>query len=237
MTIGVQTRDPSALARLAKRPRIHALGMTSRGGSSHIGAVFSMADIVSVLYGGVLHLRPCVAYAPGSRSLRPEQRSRRRRSVRGARGARVYTCRTVVDALSRRIQAQRPRIAQRNSRRGALYRLARARTLRRSRDGASREARLKAPPRLLLDERRRNATKDPFGRPRCLQRITVSLSSSPSSTTIKFSHSLRWLIPSALNPSPISGGRLAGTWQKSMATTTPQFSPLSNSRRKTLRAF
>jgi transketolase len=43
---------------LAKRIRIHALKMTSGGGSSHIGAVFSMADIVAVLYGGVLRVDP-----------------------------------------------------------------------------------------------------------------------------------------------------------------------------------
>lgn len=41
---------------LAKRIRIHALRMTSRGGSSHIAASFSMADILAVLYGGK-HLR------------------------------------------------------------------------------------------------------------------------------------------------------------------------------------
>jgi transketolase len=43
---------------LARRIRIHALRMTSRGGSSHIGAVLSMADIVAVLYGAVLRLDP-----------------------------------------------------------------------------------------------------------------------------------------------------------------------------------
>lgn len=43
---------------LAKRIRIHALHMTSRGGSSHIGAVLSMADIVAVLYSGVLQVDP-----------------------------------------------------------------------------------------------------------------------------------------------------------------------------------
>jgi transketolase len=32
--------------------------MTSTGGSSHVGSVFSMADIVAVLYSGILHLRP-----------------------------------------------------------------------------------------------------------------------------------------------------------------------------------
>jgi transketolase len=41
---------------LAKKVRIHALRMTSRGGSSHVGAAFSIADILAVLYGGsMLH--------------------------------------------------------------------------------------------------------------------------------------------------------------------------------------
>lgn len=43
---------------LARRIRIHALKMTSRGGSSHIGAALSMADIVAVLYGGILTFDP-----------------------------------------------------------------------------------------------------------------------------------------------------------------------------------
>ncbi len=41
---------------LAKRVRIHALRMTSKGGSSHIGAALSMTDILAVLYGGVLRV-------------------------------------------------------------------------------------------------------------------------------------------------------------------------------------
>lgn len=43
---------------LAKRIRKHALRMTSRGGSSHIAAVFSMADIVAVLYSGAMRIDP-----------------------------------------------------------------------------------------------------------------------------------------------------------------------------------
>jgi transketolase len=43
---------------LAARIRRHALLMTSSGGSSHIGSVLSMADIVAVLYGHVLHVDP-----------------------------------------------------------------------------------------------------------------------------------------------------------------------------------
>jgi transketolase len=42
----------------ARRIRIHAVNMTSEGGSSHIGAILSMADIVAVLYGGVLNVDP-----------------------------------------------------------------------------------------------------------------------------------------------------------------------------------
>ena len=43
---------------LAKAIRLHALRMTSSGGSSHVGSVFSMADILAVLYGAVLRVDP-----------------------------------------------------------------------------------------------------------------------------------------------------------------------------------
>ncbi|MBP7561641.1 MAG: transketolase [Armatimonadetes bacterium] len=43
---------------LARRIRRHAVEMTSRGGSSHVGAVLSLADIVAVLYGRALRVRP-----------------------------------------------------------------------------------------------------------------------------------------------------------------------------------
>lgn len=43
---------------LARRIRIHALRMTSRGNGSHIGGVLSMADIVAVLYGGWMRIDP-----------------------------------------------------------------------------------------------------------------------------------------------------------------------------------
>ena len=48
----MDTRD------LARRIRIHSLEMTSRGGSSHVGSALSMADILAVLYGGVLKFDP-----------------------------------------------------------------------------------------------------------------------------------------------------------------------------------
>jgi len=43
---------------LARRIRLHALRMTSLGGTSHIGSVFSMADILAVLYGRILRVDP-----------------------------------------------------------------------------------------------------------------------------------------------------------------------------------
>lgn len=48
----------SAMRELAGRIRVHALKMTSKGGGSHIGAIFSCADILAVLYGGILKVDP-----------------------------------------------------------------------------------------------------------------------------------------------------------------------------------
>jgi transketolase len=48
-------QDSTALAR---RIRSHALRMTHAAKASHIGGCFSMADIVAVLYGGVLRVDP-----------------------------------------------------------------------------------------------------------------------------------------------------------------------------------
>ena len=46
--------------KLAKMIRIHALRMTSQGGSSHVSAAFSIADILAVLYGRILRVKPLV---------------------------------------------------------------------------------------------------------------------------------------------------------------------------------
>ncbi|MBU1083899.1 MAG: transketolase [Candidatus Omnitrophica bacterium] len=43
---------------LSKKVRRHALAMTKKAKSSHIGAVFSMADIASVLYSDILNKDP-----------------------------------------------------------------------------------------------------------------------------------------------------------------------------------
>jgi len=49
---------------LARRIRIHALRMTSSGGGAHIGAVLSCADILAVLYGGILRADPAAPKSP-----------------------------------------------------------------------------------------------------------------------------------------------------------------------------
>lgn len=43
---------------LAYQIRRHALEMTNRGGTSHIGSIFSMADLVAVLYADILTYDP-----------------------------------------------------------------------------------------------------------------------------------------------------------------------------------
>jgi transketolase len=50
---------------LAKRIRTHALRMTHAGGGAHIGAIFSCADILAALYGGVLKVYPAAPESPG----------------------------------------------------------------------------------------------------------------------------------------------------------------------------
>lgn len=45
-----------ALQGLARRIRIHAVRMTSRGGSSHIGSCLSCADILAAVYGAALRI-------------------------------------------------------------------------------------------------------------------------------------------------------------------------------------
>jgi transketolase len=50
---------------LAKRLRRHVVNMCASGGSSHVGSCLSMADIIAVLYGGVLNVDPCEPEWPG----------------------------------------------------------------------------------------------------------------------------------------------------------------------------
>jgi transketolase len=53
-----RTVQRTATEELAKRIRRHAVRMTNLGGSSHVGSVLSMADIVAVLYGGIMRIDP-----------------------------------------------------------------------------------------------------------------------------------------------------------------------------------
>ena len=52
------TSDLSECAALAKQIRIHAINMVHRANSSHIGGCLSMADLLAVLYGSTLNVRP-----------------------------------------------------------------------------------------------------------------------------------------------------------------------------------
>lgn len=51
-----RNEENPATAELALRIRRHAVRMTNFGGSSHVGSVLSMADIVAVLYGNILRV-------------------------------------------------------------------------------------------------------------------------------------------------------------------------------------
>jgi transketolase len=50
--------------KLAAKIRAHALRMTNAGGGSHIGAIFSCADLLAVLYGGVLNVTAAAPKSP-----------------------------------------------------------------------------------------------------------------------------------------------------------------------------
>ena len=51
-------------AELAKRTRLNCLRMVYRGKSGHIGSMLSVADILAVLYSGILHADPANPDAP-----------------------------------------------------------------------------------------------------------------------------------------------------------------------------
>ena len=52
------TADNCSTQMLAWRIRRHAVEMTRRGRSSHVGSVLSIADILAMLYGSVLNIYP-----------------------------------------------------------------------------------------------------------------------------------------------------------------------------------
>lgn len=55
---GPEWPEPLETRSLAYRIRRHAVEMTSAGGSSHVGSILSMADIMAVLYGQILRVMP-----------------------------------------------------------------------------------------------------------------------------------------------------------------------------------
>ncbi len=48
----------SELKKLSLKLRKHAINMTNSGESSHVGSILSMVDIITVLYGSVMNLKP-----------------------------------------------------------------------------------------------------------------------------------------------------------------------------------
>lgn len=52
------------LAELARKLRVHAIEMTNRAKSSHVGSNLSMAELLAVLYGKVLRIDPARPEAP-----------------------------------------------------------------------------------------------------------------------------------------------------------------------------
>lgn len=57
--------DIKKTSKLALKIRKHAVQMTSAGRSSHIGSILSIADILAVLYGKILNVRPKDPKWPG----------------------------------------------------------------------------------------------------------------------------------------------------------------------------
>jgi transketolase len=50
--------DLAAVPALARKIRVHAVRMTNRGKSSHVGSVLSIAEVMAVLYGRILRVDP-----------------------------------------------------------------------------------------------------------------------------------------------------------------------------------
>ena len=56
--------EHSEILRLAQKIRIHATRMIHTAKSSHLGSNLSMAEIMAVLYGKILHISPDEPSAP-----------------------------------------------------------------------------------------------------------------------------------------------------------------------------
>ena len=129
---------------LAWKIRRHGIEMTHLSGGSHIGAVLSVADIIAVLYADVLKYNPEEPDWPGPRPDDPEQGTRRRGSVRGSCGMRIFPCRRIENTLSERKPPVRTRIPS-PSGCGDVYRFSGTRPFRRGRYGIRPEKRRKIP--------------------------------------------------------------------------------------------
>ena len=56
--------DTSAVSELARKIRVQVLRMTHKAKASHVGTSLSIADILAVLYGGVLQIQPTEPESP-----------------------------------------------------------------------------------------------------------------------------------------------------------------------------
>jgi hypothetical protein len=98
-------RSSKEIGELANRLRVHIVRMTQRAKSSHVGGGLSMADILAVLYGGVLRVDPTDPNRPDRDRLilskghacaarwprHPQERSRRR-VLNWILGTRPFDC-------------------------------------------------------------------------------------------------------------------------------------------------
>ncbi len=136
MMLTLPSHDPKTLAALARRIRLHVLRMTSAGGSSHVGSVFSMADIMAALccelYSMSIRLIPVRLNAIGSFLAR----GTRELAFYAALAERGFIpVSPARHTLPRCVEAQRSCFPQGRARRGDLDRLTRAWAVRRGGHG------------------------------------------------------------------------------------------------------
>ena len=73
MAITNHAHGDRELRKLARRIRLHAVRMTQRAKSSHVGGSLSMAELLAVLYRKILRVEPGDRGRPGPRPLHPQQ--------------------------------------------------------------------------------------------------------------------------------------------------------------------
>ncbi len=139
---------------LATKVRAHCCRMVHLGKSGHIGSMLSAADIMAVLYSGVLNVDPRAAAQGGSRPLYTLQGACGRRGLRHACGKRLLPARVAGHILSGRRQTYGP-YQPLCSGRGIFHRFPGPRPARGGGHGAGRQAQGPDASRVLHAQRRR----------------------------------------------------------------------------------